>query len=234
MSVTPVAIDMKDIQVTPFFKVIEVENVPKSERAGYPVLEQKEVVEVHFAGTRNFVPVFPTKAAHRRKGHQIITYAEHWADQYRAFKEGNPQEASGTPLEMLKKYGVTSEQISICRALRIYSIEALHGVEGQQAKSLQMHQNKLKDAARQYMAERSNAYESQSEIEALKAEIARMKAEGAGKVEPAKSPEEIESIFPELTDAQLKEEIEKLSGAKPRGNPSRNTLENSLKELQDA
>lgn len=234
MSIAPVAIDTKDIQITPFFKVIEVENVPKSERAGYPVLETKEVVEVHFAGTRNFVPVFPTKGAHRRKGHQVITYAEHWADQYRAFKEGSPQEANGTPLEMLRKYGVTSEQISICRALRIYSIEALHGVEGQQAKALQMHQNKLKDAARQYMAERSSAYESQSEIERLKAEIEALKAGGAATVEPAKSPEEIESLFPELTDAQLKEEIEKITGAKPRGNPSRTTLEASLKELQDA
>lgn len=232
MSIAPVAIDTKDIQITPFFKVIEVENVPKSERAGYPVMETKEVVEVHFAGTRNFVPVFPTKGIHKREGHRAITYAEHWAEQYRAFKEGNPQEANGTPLEMLKKYGVTAEQISICRALRIYSIEALHGVEGQQAKSLQMHHNKLKEAARLFMAERVNAVDSAGEIERLKAEIAELKATQA--LEPAKTPEAIEALFPELTDAQIKDEIEKLTGSKPRGNPSRATLEASLKELQAA
>ena len=232
MSIAPVAIPMNDIQVTPFFKVIEVENVPKSEREGYPVLETHEVVEVHFAGTRNFVPVFPTKAQHHRKGNRVITYAEHWGDQYRDFKEGNDQEATGTPLEMLKKYGVSSEQISICRALRIYSIEALNAIEGQQAKSLQMHHNKLKEAAKTFMAERVNVVDSANEIEALKAEIAALKA--ANPLEPAKTAEEIDALFPEFSDVQLKDEIEKITSVRPKGNPKRETLENALKELLEA
>lgn len=232
MSVAPVAIPMNDIQVTPFFQVIEVENVPKSERAGYPVLETKEVVEVHFAGTRNFVPVYPTSAYHRREGNRVITYAEHWADQYRKFKQGNPQEATGTPLEMLRKYGVSSEQISICRALRIYSIEALDALEGQQAKALQMHHNTLKEAAKAFMAERVTIADSSQEIAALKAEIAALKA--AKPLEPAKEPQEIDALFQEYSDAELKDEIEKIAGARPKGNPSRSTLETSLKELLEA
>ena len=44
-----VEIDPRDISVTPFFKVISIENVPKSEQAGHAVMETKEVVEVLFS-----------------------------------------------------------------------------------------------------------------------------------------------------------------------------------------
>ena len=72
----------------------------------------------------------------------------------------------------------------------------------------------------------------QGEIERLRAEIAELKAAQA--LEPAKTPEAIEALFPELTDAQIKDEIEKLTGSKPRGNPSRETLVKSLQELREA
>jgi hypothetical protein len=48
-----VEIDPREITITPIFKYIEVENIPKSEKAGHAVLETKEVVEVRFAGSKN-------------------------------------------------------------------------------------------------------------------------------------------------------------------------------------
>lgn len=235
-----VEIDTREITITPVFKYVELENVPKSETAGHLVMETHEVVEVRFAGQKNFSPVFPVDAFWKRKGNRVITYAERWAEQYRAFKEGSPQEANGTPLEMLRPHGVTPELISLCKALKFYSIEAIHHAEGDALKSLGMNRNKLKDAARAFMAERQSLIGQADEIEKLKAEIEALKAG----VVPAEEtpPEEIEAMVVEadarlaaMSDSDLKDEIARLNdGKRPQGNPSRATLEAAFKELQAA
>lgn len=234
-------IDPHEITITPVFKMLEVENIPKSETAGFAVMELKEVVEVRFAGSKSYSPIFPTDAFWKREGNQVLTYAERWPDQYAAFKQGNPQEAVGTPLEMLRKFGVTPEQLSLCRALKIYSIEALDNLEGQNAKSLGMHQNTLKGAARQFMADRNSGAAAFEEINALKAKIAEL--EGRSTVVPAEeaSPGEIDcaekaadAAYAALNDDQLKAKIKEISGQAPRGTPSRATLVNILQGLEAA
>lgn len=236
-------IDPRDITITPVFKHINVENIAKSEGAGYAVMEPLEVVEVRFAGQRNFAPVFPVDATWQREGNKNITYAERWADQYRAFKQGDPQEAVGTPLESLRPHGITPELISLCRALKIYSIEALYALEGPGLKSLGMNGNRLKDAARAFMAERLTGQAAQSEIEALKARIAELEAAGSKVEVPAEqtAPEAVDAAvaaadaeFADKSDEDLKVEIAQLSGSRPRGTPSRITLETSVRELRQA
>ncbi len=97
-----VLIDTREITITPIFRHITVEDVPASEREQRPVMKTREVVEVRFAGSKLYSPVFPSDSMWKRDGHRVVTYAERWADQYRDFLEGNDQKASGTPLEMLK------------------------------------------------------------------------------------------------------------------------------------
>lgn len=237
-----VEIDPREITVTPVFKILEVENVPQSEQAGRLVKTTREMVEVRFAGSRNYSPIFPVGAMWKREGNNIITYAERWPEQYRAFKEGNPQEANGTPLEMLRPYGVTPEQLSLCRALKIYSIEALHHLEGQPLKSLGMNANKLKEAAAAFMADRLSGQNALSEIDALRAEIAALKAERST-VPPMQeaTPDEIENAitradesYEGFSDDDLKEMISEQAGSRPRGQPSRATLIRTLEELKAA
>jgi hypothetical protein len=232
-------IDEREVSITPVFKVLNLENIPKSEAAGYPVREMHEVVEVRFAGTTKFSPVFPADAMYRREGHKVITYAERWADQYQAFKEGQPQEAMGTPLEILRQYGITPELISICTALKIYSVEALHRLEGAQLKTLGMNQNRLKEAAAKFMASQSAGVSTFNEIEALKAEIAALKA-AAAPIPAEETPPEViaemvaaaDANFANMDDTAIKDEIAQLTGTRPRGNPSRATLESMLRDLQ--
>lgn len=235
-------IDMRELTVTPVFKIIEVENVPKSEAAGHPVMETIEVVEVRLAGNKNYSPIFPTGAFWQRQGNNVITYAERWPDQYRQFKEGSPQEANGTPLEMLRQHGVTPEQLSLCRALRIYSIEALHHLEGPPVKALGMSANSLKAAARAFLADRDKGLTALSRIEELERELAAFRASKAGEVpEKEPTPEEVDealqaadAAYAGLSDDQLKERIAEKAGARPRGNPSRATLERTMRELEAA
>jgi hypothetical protein len=171
-----VPIDTRDITVTPVFKHITVEDIAASEREQRPMMKTMEVVEVRFAGSKLYSPVFPTDAFWKRDGQRIITYAERWADQYRDFLNGNDQKAAGTPLEMLKTYGISDSQLSLCRALKIYSIEALHNLEGTNLKSLQMNANPLKEMARSYMADRSTGASASSRIDELERQIAALKA----------------------------------------------------------
>jgi hypothetical protein len=235
-----VPIDTREITITPIFKHITVENVPASEREGRPVMETLEVVEVRFAGSKLYSPVFPTQGFWKRDGHKVITYAERWADQYRDFLAGNDQRAAGTPLEMLKPYGVTDAQLSLCRALKIYSIEALHHLEGPNLKSLQMNANPLKEMARSYMADRSSGAGAASEIEQLRQEIERLKA---AQVLPAQEPApaeieqavaEAEDEFLAMTDEALKAYIKEKSGQAPRGTPGHDWLVRTARELAAA
>lgn len=219
-----VPIDTREITITPVFRHVTVEDVPASERAKQQVMKTIEAVEVRFAGSKLYSPVFPVFAQWRREGHKVITYAERWPDQYRAFIEGGEQRAAGTPLEMLKPYGITPSQLSLCRILKIYSIEALHNLEGPNLKSLQMNANPLKDMARRYMADRSAGAASASEIEALKAKIAALEAMQAPLPKEDPKPEEIDAIieqadrdFEAMSDDDLKAFIKDRTGQMPRG-----------------
>lgn len=229
-----VPIDTREITITPVFKHITIEDVPASERTGSPVMKTVEAVEVRFAGSKLYSPVFPVSAFWKRDGHKIVTYAERWADQYRAFLEGRPAEAAGTPLEMLKRYGISDAQLSLCRALKIYSVESLHHLEGTSVKSLGMSANDLKDMARKFMADRSSGDSANREIEMLKAELAALKAH----VVPADEKAELAQVDVLTATADddarkkaLKDQIEAISGVRPKGSPSVETLERTLADL---
>lgn len=233
-----VAIDTREITITPLFRYESIEDINRSEREGHLVKKMIQVVEVRFAGTKNYCPVFPVDAVWKTENGKKVTYAERWGEQYRAFVAGASQEAQGTPLEMLKDYGMSDANLSLCRALRIYSIESLYHLEGDALKSLGMVSNALKEMARAYMSDRAKSHDGVAEMAALRAEVAALKAQIPVK-EP--SPEEIEALlkasqdeFDAMTDDQLKEAISVKVGSKPRGNPSRATLLASIRELSAA
>lgn len=224
--------------ITAFFKHGSFLNVAQSETAGKPVYDLKEVVELRFAGDRNYSPVLPADSMWRRVGDRVVTYAERFADQYRAFLMGNDQKAGGTALEMLQDYGITPAQLSICRALKIYSIEALHAIDGPQIKALGMSANSLKQMARRYVEDHAkrSIESTNSEVDKLKAELERLKA-----LIPAQEakPEEIDALlaaadkeFEEMTADELKDFIASKTGdGRPRGNPSHETLVSMAREL---
>lgn len=224
--------------ITPFFKHMSLLNVAQSEMQGKPVYDLKEVVELRFAGDRNYAPIFPADAMSKKIGNRVVTFAERWGEQYRAFIMGDDQKSAGTALEMLIDYGITPAQLSICRALKIYSIEALHSLEGPNLKNLGMNANELKKMARRFMEDRDKRPITSDDIGGLRAEIERLKA-----LIPAQqtAPEEIDKLvkdadsdFQSWEDELLKEFIAEKTGSKPRGNPSHATLVSMAEELSKA
>lgn len=227
--------------ITPLFKHLAPLNVALSEEAGRAVYDPIiEVVELRFAGDRNYAPVFPADAMAYKVGTRTITYAERFADQYRQFLQGDTQMAGGTALEALADYGMTPALLSLCRALKIYSIEALHSLEGAGVHSLGMNANRLKEMARRWIEDHTKRSISKNEddIEALKAEVERLKALQATIPTAQTPPDEIGRLVSEadteyanLTDAELKTFIKDRTGAAPRGNPSRETLLSMVRDV---
>lgn len=226
-----VPIDMRELSVTPVFKYVTREDVNASERAGHAVMRTDEVVEVRIAGQRHYAPQFPVTAQWKRDGHRIITYAERWPEQYREFVAGGQQMAQGTPLEMLRPYGITEALLSLCRALKIYSIEALASLEGDGIKNLGMHSNTLKDMARKYMAQNRDAAADNSRIAELEAQIAALKA---ALPQNSPGPDDADMAMAKADDEReaLKARYADLTGARPRGNPSVETLRTMVAEAE--
>ncbi len=225
-------IDMNEIHVTPVFRMMEIENIPKSEEAGHLVKEMHEVVQIRFAGSNNYSPIFPAKAFYKREGNNVITYAERFADQYRQFKEGNPQEAKGTPLEMLTPYGITPEMLSLCRTMKVYSIEALDGLEGPNLKNLGMEANKLKDMARRWMAGQSSNKNLMDEVAQLKAKLAELEGKQPSVVVPVVTQDEVANVeLDSKTDDEIRAFLLEKTGVKPDGRLGRTALLNMAKGL---
>lgn len=234
-----VAIDNKDLSVTPVFQYITVEDVPASEREGQAVMRTIEAVEVRIAGQRNYAPIFPVDAVYRREGLRMITYAERWADQYADFVAGNSQIASGTPLEMLRPFGITESLLSLCRALKIYSVEALHSLEGQAAKSLGMHANTLKEMAAKYMGDTpAPVTADDSRIAELEAKIAALmalsgRAPGEAEADAALAAADVEKVSGDVDEyADLRARYQAAAGTHVRGKPNLETLRKMVAQAE--
>jgi hypothetical protein len=227
--------DQRYMPGTPYFRYESIYNEPQSMLKGEPVHELKEVVEIRFPANPNYKPVFEvTEQCAIDQIGRVITWAERYKDQYQAFLAGAEQRAEGTPLEELKPFGLSEAQLSLCRALSIYSIEQLHQLEGPGVKRLGLHGNDLKPMAKRYMEARRSGEARDNEVADLKRELAELKAASSAPVIPAETVE-LPDGYEGMTDAQLKDEIAKLNdGKRPQGNPSRATLIGIHRELKAA
>lgn len=222
----------RNMGATPYFRWESIFNEPQSMLQGKPVHILKEVVEIRFAANPQYKPVFGTDEAFEMNeiGQCKISWAERYKAQYQAFLAGSEQEAEGTPLEELIPYGISPAQLSMCRALNIYSVEALAHLPPAGHKRLGMNGNEMIPMAKKYLEARKSGATQQSEINELKRRLAEL-TDQKGMGEEIKLSTELPAIVPELpegyenmTDAEMKDALEAMTGARPRGNPSRSTL----------
>lgn len=210
----------KDAAVTPFFRWEKVLNVAKSEQENRDIYEDVEVVELRVAGMDKVVPVERADHIAEHDGWHQITYKEKYAEQYRQWMSGEGQVAKGTPLETLFEFGVSPAQVSACKMHKIYTVEALIDLQGQNLKSLGMEANALKDACRKYQLDRANKESLVDKVAELEAQLAAIKSQAEVEVAPISAGDP----YPDKSDEELKDMIALKHGQKPRGNPKRETL----------
>ena len=221
--------------MTPYFMHLNLLNEQQSEKEGRPVYEMIEAVQLRMPGDRHYSPVLRADEMWRKQGNRVITYMERFQEQYRQFIANEDQVAEGTPLENLVPYGITPAQQSICRALKIYSIESLYQLEGNNLKSLGMHANTLKPMAKRYMEDRRSGDAMARRVAELEAKLA---AATSGVVIPKDVPDLEESmleadkeLFEAMTEDELRQYIFEKTQAKADGRLGHAALVNMAKGI---
>lgn len=218
------------------FKVHSRENKMKSLKAGHPIFDDIEIVEMRIPGDRERVIVQPATHVWKYVRGQPITYAMRFQEQYRRFKEGHTQLQSGTPLSMLTE--MPQRKVLEYAALNVHTIQGLANIEGQPLKTLGMGALEWKKKAQEYLENATGANASlrlSQENEALKARLAALEAKFSA-VPPEHPHPQSDDVVPSgpfagKTASDLKTWIEEKTGARPRGNPSLQTLASSAESL---
>ena len=224
-----------DKGLVPIFRNHTEYNHAASQREGRPMYDDVEIVEVHIAGRKDY-PAFPALAqSHWARdpatGMQyVVTYAERWSKQYQQFKAKEQQTKTGTPLDHLPF--LTPARCAELRALKVYTAEALAGLDGQDLKNLGTNGRELKNQAVAYIEHaRQNTVPEQvrAELEALRSQNEMLANDvkilrEALPPKPAPSPDKLDSNFEGMDDERLTAFITAKTGVEPRGNPARKTL----------
>lgn len=230
-------IQNNDALVVPYFKHASELDEAASKKAGRPIYRDVELVDIRIAGDRYHQP---TKKAHEFWKHVdgiAMTYAMRWPEQYKRFKESTEQVAHGTPLTELPF--LTEARRGELRALRVYTAEALAAIDGTNLKALGIDGRRMKEQAQAYLdaaASGAGVAAMADELAVLRARVAELeKAEGDGGAAADETPP-ADSVpgYERMSDDAIKELIAARTGARPRGNPSRETLLRMAKEAEGA
>lgn len=208
----------QDDTLNAFFKAVAVKDDHASKAAGRPIYRDEEYCEIRIPGDRNYQPVMPAHAMWKRIEGEEVTYAMRFARQYERFKANEEQVAEGTPLSELTF--LTESKRQELRGLKIYTAESLSALEGSHLKSLGAAGHDLKAKAKAYLETASGAgraAEMAARIRELEAQVALIKG-GAG--DEADETETLKARFAELT------------GSRPKGNPSIDSLRRMVAEAE--
>lgn len=193
-----------------------------SKREGRPIYTDIEMVKIAFPADRQRNLIRPAHAQWKKVRGEKVTYAMRFPEQYRRFKAAEPQIVEGTPIS--EAPFLTAAQRATLKHLQVFTVEQLASLSGQPMKNLGAGGMAMVQQAIAYM---DNATGS-ANVTALAEENARLKAMlEEMQREPVTAPE---NEFDGMDDSELKSLIKDATGAAPKGNPSRSTLESMAKE----
>lgn len=212
-------IQQSDSLITPFFRNEAIQDMTASKTQGRPIYRDMAVCEIRIAGDRNFAPVVPAHAMWKKIDGEEVTYAQRWPEQYRRFLENTAQIADGTPLAELPF--LTEAKRQELRALKIYTAEALASLDGKPLLALGPNGRGMKAQAQAYLGNASGSAavtKMADELTALREKVAAMESAAAN---------------PDADEAEaLKAKYAELTGGRPRGNPSIETLRRMVAEAE--
>lgn len=200
-----------------------------SRAAGRPVFKDVEMVEVRFPGDRESTIVAP---AHDRAflnrsnvGPAYLSYAERFADSYKAFQERGSNAQIGTPLEML--VFLAPSQIAEMHAQNIFTIENLANLSDRMMKGPGWREWREQAQAFLDNAQAASALAAeQAKSAALEARLAALEAAMQAKADEGDE-------WDALDDDALREALER-RGLNLRANASRASMLKAARALEDA
>lgn len=221
------------------------ENPARFREEGRPIFEEVEMVKIQIVGDPKNTLISPANYASKRHPEtgEPWTYAEQYPEHYRFFKDNADQQgAAGTPLTEVP--WLTAAQRAELKALKIFTVDGLAGLDGTALQRLGMGGRELKnkaiawlDHAKDHAAESRLAEElaqRDAQIASLMEQVALLTGGKAPTApEPVTEPTE-EGVWADYDDDSIKTFIAERAGRKPAGNPSRKTLIAQANEILEA
>jgi hypothetical protein len=234
------------------FYMDTVQNERETVAQGRPIFKEIEMVKIKIAGDKGTEIVAPAheKAYTIREGiagiTQRLSYAEFFPDEFAAFKRNEAFAVSGTPIE--EATFLTLANRAELKALNIYSIEALAGLE--KLDKLGMNGERFRDQARAYLNRAQGAATDGkllSDNEELKRRLAIMEENyrqllakgGEGTAQAELSEALVEAVekpgpFFGYTPKMLREFIKEKTNETVKGNPKLGTLLSMAEEALES
>ncbi|MEM9523124.1 MAG: hypothetical protein AAF982_03885 [Pseudomonadota bacterium] len=209
------------------FFIKPVRNAAKSRAANRPIFEDREFIRLRFPGDNKRELVAPADEMHwNGNTREQMTYADRFRANYEAFKQGQKDFITGTPLTAMPEIaGAKREEL---KALDIVTVEQLAALATPARRRLGMGGMELVTAAKDYLEKAAGL----SELEALRARVAELEAGRADRVPAADAPGP--DPFEGMTDEDLKNMLRDAGSEIPRGNARRETLIARLNEIAAA
>lgn len=209
-------------------------NKNKTEAEGRPIYDDVEKVKIQIPGDRRTVigALAHDKSRLNKDTGQWMTYADRFPKHYEAFKAGQEQVGSGTPLSELS--WLTAAKVAELRALKITTAEALANVNQEALGKLGSEGHALKDKAKTYI---ENAHGSadivrlSNENDELKARLEAL--EQATEPKSSVNPENIGTPFDQWQDEDIANWMTD-NGGTPDKRWKRETLLSAATELNEA
>jgi hypothetical protein len=211
-------------------------NKRKTEEEGRPIYDDVEKVKIQIPGDRRTVigALAHDKSRLNKDTGQWMTYADRFPKHYEAFKAGQEQIGSGTPLSELS--WLTAAKVAELRALKITTAEALSNVNQETLGKLGAEGHSLRDKAKAYI---ENAHGSadivrlSSENDELKARLEALEKQMTSEPASSVSPENMGTPFDDWADEDVANWMTENGGA-PDKRWKRETLLAAATELNEA
>jgi hypothetical protein len=218
-----------------------VEDAAASAQLGVPKFKDVEFVRIKYVGDKHSELVAPaddfTFCPERR---MQVRWKDQFPRHYAAYAENRSVLIDGTPLDELP--GITGSRVAEFKAQRVYTIEALAGLDGTLLQRLGPGAREWKGKAESWlMRARDNAVDTklaqqnaamQEQLASLRAQIEAMG--GKATDEPVKVEVVTEGRFIGHSASDLRRYIEATTGSKVKGNPKLATLKTMAEEVAGA
>ena len=216
----------------------KTEEARKVDASAAEVHDDVEMISIRFPGGKDsFDAPAHSQCSQTKDGSSMggfITYAQKFHKHYDYWKEhGGDQLLVGTPIE--RAPFLSKGEVASLQSLKILTIEQLAQADDKAAKRIGPHAHDRIEKAQEYVAANSDKTDLVSELEAMKAEIARLKGEKAAapaddvtvRSEPVASADQ----FDGMDKQQLRDWIKANGGTAVKGQPSEDTLRTMARDL---
>lgn len=207
------------------FSMEEFKNELATRKAGRAIYEDREMVHIRIPGDKQLTIDAPANSYCTMGDGSKITYADRFPEDYDRWKQGQGAALIGTALKHAPF--LSKAEVSNLAGANVFTIEQLADLGGAPLRSLGQSGRKWQQQALAFLKSANgtrDATADAAEKAALLERIAQLEA--AAGVAPVAEPERDEDEY----KAELKNEIERITGRRPVGNPSIARLESDLEE----